>query len=233
MCRRPAPRGEDRGVCADHRELAVLKIEQRGAGAARRERRSAVRASAGVRTSTRFVQNGLPDHAHEFEAGVIAMRQQPRRRGPPGCAQQPAADLVGSALFEVEIHALIYEPADCSGAIANHCGDQLAVGPEMTGAQGVVEMPLQRVILADGGLDAALRHHRIPVAHAQLGRKDDTRAVARRRQGRHAASPAGPDHKNVGRPGQRPGYVDVLDQRVRLQQIGQRARATRPAAGRS
>jgi hypothetical protein len=79
-----------------------------------------------------------------------------------------AADVTFLALGQVEAHALLDQPTDRLRPVRNHGGDKAALGPEMPGAQGVLVVFLERIIIADGGLDAALGHHRIAIAHAQL-----------------------------------------------------------------
>ncbi len=158
----------------------------------------------------------LAQHAHHFEAGVVAVGKDPRRRGAARfLAQQVAAD--GPIVFEIELDAELDQPADDVGAVHHHLRDEIRLAAEVTGAQRVLEVQLGTVVRAHGGLDAAFGHDRVAVAQAQLGREDHARALRGSGQRRGAPAAATADDQYVGRRQLRPGDVDVVDQRIGLQ----------------
>ena len=125
---------------------------------------------------------------------------------------------MGRLVLQVEHHAELDQPADHVGAVHHHLRDELGLAAEVAGAQRVLEVQLRAVVLADGGLDAAFGHHGVAVAQAQLGGEDHLRALLGRGERRGAAAAAAADDQHVGGHELRAGDVDVVDQRVGLQQ---------------
>jgi hypothetical protein len=159
----------------------------------------------------------LAQHAHHLQAGVVAVGQDTRGRRAAGLLAQQVAAHRTVVLFLVEQHAELDQPADDIGAVHHHLRHELRFALEVAGPQGVVEVQLGTVILADGGLDPTFGHHRVAVAEAQLGGEDDLGAGLFGRERRGAAAATAADDQHIGRHQLRAGDVDVVDQRVGLQ----------------
>ena len=86
---------------------------------------------------------------------------------------------IAVAALGVKIHAQANQPANCRGCIGNHLGDQFFFARHVPAFEGVFIMALQAVVIAYGSLNAALRHHGVAVADAQLVRHNHARALRR------------------------------------------------------
>ena len=119
--------------------------------------------------------NGFTQHFHHFQAGEIAVAQDALRGG-AACffAHQLAISI---AALGVKIHAQANQPANRRGRIGNHLGDQFFFARHVAAFDGVFIMALQAVVIAHGSLNAALRHHGVAVADAQLVRHNHAYAL--------------------------------------------------------
>ena len=123
-----------------------------------------------------FEVDGLPQHAHHLEAGVVAERQDARRRGAarPACASA-CRRCVRSSARSNAMPSWISQRIDIR-AVEHHLRDEMPVGRISGRPERVLEVSLGAVVRADRGLDAAFGHDGVAVAQAQLGREDDLRA---------------------------------------------------------
>ena len=210
-----APGGHDHGTRAHEHEATPLEVVDHGPGASpmvvgqQLDHRAAV-----PHCHVRLQVDRLAQHTHHLKAGVVAVREDARRRGAARLlAQQLAAEgLV--AVFEVEMHAQADQPADDVGAIHRHLRDELGFGAEVPRAQRVFEVPLRAVVGADCGLDAAFCHHRVAVAQAQLGGEHHLGTFLGRGERRSTPCAATADDQYIGAHELRAGNVDIVDEGV-------------------
>ena len=156
-----AARGEDhRGrferVVAAARAPPVLAALEVGKRALREERDG-----AGL--------DGVAERSGDRVARAVADLEQALAR----CAA--AAGEAIAAVLPRELDAELLEPVDRRGRLGGEDLDERAVGRLVRAAPDVLGVQLGRVVLADGGLDAALRLRRVAGLDAALRRERNAR----------------------------------------------------------
>src|SRR5436190_1317941 len=98
-----------------------------------------------------------------------------------------------------ELDAELLEPVDGGGRLGREDLDEAAVGGLVGRLQDVLGVLLGRVVLAEGGLDAALCLGRVARLERPLGRNGDARAYGGSGDGRPQPRGATADHEHVKR----------------------------------
>jgi hypothetical protein len=142
------------------------------------------------------------------DVGLLDRVAQCRRDRVPG----PVADLQEAlarcaaatgepvaAVLARELDAELLEPADRGGRLGGEDLDEVPVGGLVGGVPDVLGVLLGRIVLAERGLDAALRLGRVARLQRALRRDGDTRAGAVRRDGGGEPGGAAADHEHVER----------------------------------
>lgn len=139
--------------------------------------------------------HGLDQGAGDLRAGRVAARV-----GDPApvvaalAGERDGAGRVGL----VEDGAGVDEPAYRVGPLGDEQAHGVLVAESGAGDEGVVEVLLGRVALAERGGDAALRPPRRPVVEPRLGDDDRTQPGRRAAQGGGQTGDAAADHHDVG-----------------------------------
>ena len=142
---------------------------------------------------------------HLGGAGLDALTQRLRDREPRAVAhlEQPlarraaAARQAVAAVLLAELDALLLEPGDRSRGLLREDADEPEVGRLVRRGPDVLRVLLRGVVVADGGLDAALRLGRVRRGERTLRRERDARAGALGRNGRGKAGGAASDDEHV------------------------------------
>ena len=134
----------------------------------------------------------IPQGAHDLRAAVIAGGVHPFAAG--AAAVDGAHRAIG--VF-IEHRAQRFEPGDHTGRVHHQGFDQLGMVGERPAAHHIQVVDGRRVVFFIGGLDAALGHHRIGVAEAQLGGQQDIRPVGLGEQSRAGARPTPANHQHI------------------------------------
>jgi hypothetical protein len=168
----------------------------------------------------RDVRGPVPDlvahGAHHLGAGDV-------RRGVHALARGAAAvqRLQAPVLELVEVAAQVEQPLDHVRRLGHQGLDEGGLVLEMPAADHVEVVDAGRVLVAlGGGLDAALGHHGVGVAVAELGGQDHLGALLLGEQGGRAAGAAAADDEHV-RLVLDLGQVDLrgVDAALRLEQV--------------
>ena len=187
--------GDDRLPGADHRVLAGLQVQQHGAGGLalvvqqQLDGRGELDHGDLVGVGADLVAQG----AHDLGAGIVARRVHALAAG----AAAVDGDHRAVGLL-VEHAAQALQPLDDAGRVAHQRLDQVGVVAEVAAADDVQVVLGRRVGLLVGGLDAALGHHGVGVAVAQLGDHQHLGAVLAGQQRRRRPRPAAADDQHVG-----------------------------------
>jgi hypothetical protein len=135
--------------------------------------------------------HGLPERARDREAGSISDLEEalPARAPAPG---EPVATVRTG-----ELDALLFEPVDRRGRLRGEHADEVEVGRLVRAPPHVLGVDLRGVVLAEGGLDAALGLRRVARLNGALGGQGHTRARSRRRDRSREPRGAAADHEHV------------------------------------
>ena len=192
---RPA-RGQDHGLGLDDEVLLGLEVVEDGPG-----------------TGALFVQDELDggrelqdldvvgvvldlvaEGPHHLGAGDVAgiMHALPRRAA-------AVHGLEASVLVLGEHRPQFFQPGHDLGRLDDQRFDELGVVLEVAAAHDVQVVVIGGVLLGLGrGLDAALGHHRVGVADAELGGDEDAGPVLPGQEGRRRARATAADDEDVG-----------------------------------
>ena len=124
-------------------------------------------------------------------AGPVADLEQPLPR------RSAAAREAVAAVFARELDAELLEPVDRARRLAGQHLDESPVGGLVRAAPDVLRVLLGRVVVAERGLDAALRLRRVAGLDGVLRDEPDARAGPIGRDGGGEAGGAAADHEHV------------------------------------
>ena len=152
------------------------------------------------------VQNLVAQGAHDLRAGIVLRRVHPLAGGAAAVGGDHRA-----VRRLVKFHAQFGQPTDGLRRLRDELVEKILLRGKMTAAVGVEEVLCGGVVGLVGGLNAALGHHGVRVAHAELGDDQNlcTRVVGLDRRRRACAAAA--DDQNVGLI-VRVGQINVLSQ---------------------
>ena len=135
--------------------------------------------------------DGLAQRLRDRVAGAVADLEQALARR-AAAAREPVA-----AVLARELDAELLEPVDRVGRLGGEDLDEPQVGGLVRARPDVLGVLLGRVVLAERGLDAALRLRRVARLERALRRERDARAGALGRDGRGEAGGPAADHEHV------------------------------------
>ena len=189
-------RGQDHGLGPDDRIFLGFQVEEDGPGA----RPMLVQDQLDGRRKFEdldligVVLDLVAECPHHLGAGDVAGVVHPLARRPAAVHRlEPAVLVLG------EHGPQLLQPGQDLGRLEDQRLDQLGVVLEMAAAHGVQIMVVGGVLLGLGRrLDAALGHHGVGVAHAQLGGDDDLGPVLLGQERRGRARSAAADDQDVG-----------------------------------
>ena len=138
---------------------------------------------------------GLAQRLRDRVAGSIAHLQQSLARGTSTASEPVPTVLAG------ELDAELLEPVDRRRRLGREDLDEPAVGGLVARRPHVLSVLLRRVVLPEGGLDAALRLRGVAGLERPLRRESDPCAGTGCRHRRCEAGGAAADHKHVKRHG--------------------------------
>ena len=184
--------GDDDRLGPGHQNFLGLHIAEHGTGALAVLVLNQFNGGGEVHHGNAPVQHLIPEGPHDFRAGVILGSVHTL----PGGAATVGGDhgAVGSL---IEFHAQLTEPADSLGGLGDQFIEQVFLGREVAAAEGVQEVLGRAVVGLIGGLDAALGHHGVGVAHAQLGDHHDVGTAVVGLDGRRSAGAAAADDQHI------------------------------------
>src|SRR5438552_4885721 len=132
-------------------------------------------------------------------AGAIADLEQSFARS-AAALREPVA-----AVLARELNPELFEPVDRTRRLTCQHLDEPPVGGLVRALPDVLGVLLGRVVVAEGGLDPALRLRRVAGLQRALGGESDAGTRAVPRDGRGEAGGATSDHKHVDRHGRSHG----------------------------
>ena len=191
--------GQDHGLGPCDEQFPGLHILQHCTGAAALLVQQQLNGGGVIHHGNFPVQDLVPDGPHDLRTGVVLGSVHPLPGGAAAVGGNHGA--VGSL---VELHAQIAEPADGVRGLVDQLVQQVLLGGKVTAAVGIEKMLSGAVAGLVGGLDAALGHHGVGIAHAQLGDDHHGGSVVVGLNGCRSACAAAADDENVGgivRPG--------------------------------
>ena len=127
------------------------------------------------------------------ETGLVAHLEQALAR-----RATAARDAQGTVGLAREGHAELLQPAHRRRSLLGEDVGQHRVGRVVRRAHDVVEVRLDRIVVADGGLDAALCLGGVARGDTELGRDRHARAGVVRGDRGGEPGPAGADHEDIG-----------------------------------
>ena len=197
MWRRPGPaRRQDHGLGLDDEVLLGLEVVEDGPG-----------------TGALFVQDELDGGRELQDLDVVGVVLDLVAEGPHHLGAGDVAGIVhalprrAAAVHGLEASVLVlgehrpqfFQPGHDLGRLDDQRFDELGVVLEVPAAHGVQVVVIGRVLLGLGrGLDAALGHHRVGVADAELRGHEDAGPVLPGQEGRRRARATGADDEDVG-----------------------------------
>ena len=138
------------------------------------------------------VEHLVAQGAHDLRAGVVLGRVHALAGGSAAVGGDHGA--VGRL---IELHAQVVQPLNGLGSLGNQLAKQLALGREVAAAERVEEVDGRGIVGLIRRLNAALGHHGVGVADAQLGHDHDLRAGVVGLDGRGSARAAAADDQHV------------------------------------
>ena len=184
--------GQDDRLGTGHLQLAGLHIHQHRARAPAVLVQNQLHGGGEVHHGNLPVQRLVPQCAHDLRAGVVLGRVHALAGGAAAVGSNHGA--VGGL---VELHAQLTEPADGLRGLGHQLLEEVLLSGKVAAAVGVQEVLGRGVVGLVGGLDAALRHHGVGVAHAQLGHHHHLRAGGMGLDGRGGSRAAAADDQYV------------------------------------
>ena len=140
----------------------------------------------------RVIQHLVAERAHDLRTGVVLCRVHTLAGGAAAVRRDHGA--VGRL---VKFDAKTRKPLDGLRRVHDELAEKILLRGKMPAAVGVKEVLRGRIVRLVGGLNAALRHHGVGVARAELRDEQDLRACLVRLNGRRAACAAAADDEHV------------------------------------
>ena len=163
------------------------------------------------------VEDLVAQRAHDLGAGIVLGRVHALAGGAAAVGRDH-----GAVRRLVKFHAEPGQPLDGLRRVHDELVQKILLRGKMAAAVGVEEMLGRGVVGLVGGLDAALGHHGVGVAHAELRDDHDLRTGLVSLDGGRAACAAAADDENVRLViGLREVKLLVQDARFTLEQVGQ------------